>query len=93
MVSVATLFLVDYLGKDNKQFCFQATMRITGAIGIAMMAFCFFSTKERVVPIVENQGDVKGDIRQLLANDQWRIVAIITFFLDATGALKTTAMY
>lgn len=82
MVSVATLFLVDFFGKENKQFGFQATMGIMGAIAIVMLAFCFFSTKERVAPAVEQQGSIREDLRQLLANDQWRIVAIITFFLQ-----------
>lgn len=37
MVSVATLFLVDWLGKEDKQFGFQATMGIMGAIAIVML--------------------------------------------------------
>lgn len=54
-------------------------MGIMGAIAIVMLAFCFFSTKERVAPAIEQQGSIREDLRQLLANDQWRIVAIITF--------------
>ena len=48
--------LVDFFGKENKQFGFQATMGIMGAIAIVMLAFCFFSSKERVAPAVEQQG-------------------------------------
>ena len=91
MVSVATLFLVDFLGKENKQFGFQATMGIMGAIAIVMLAFCFFSTKERVAPAVEQQGSIREDLRQLLANDQWRIVAIITFFSSMAGVMRSAA--
>ncbi|MBM6532742.1 MFS transporter, partial [Klebsiella pneumoniae] len=66
MVSFATLFLVDFFGKENKQFGFQATMGIMGAIAIVMLAFCFLSTKERVAPAVEQQGSIREDLRQLL---------------------------
>ena len=91
MVSVATLFLVDYLGKEDKQFGFQATMGIMGLIAIVMLAFCFFSTKERVAPAVEQQGSIREDLRSLLANDQWRIVAIITFFSSMAGVMRSAA--
>ncbi len=91
MVSVATLFLVDWLGKEDKQFGFQATMGIMGAIAIVMLLFCFFSTKERVAPVVETQSSVREDIRCLLANDQWRIVAIITFFSSMAGVMRSAA--
>ena len=91
MVSVATLFLVDFFGKENKQYGFQATMGIMGAIAIVMLAFCFFSTKERVAPAVEQQGSIREDLRQLLANDQWRIVAIITFFSSMAGVMRSAA--
>ena len=91
MVSVATLFLVDFFGKENKQFGFQATMGIMGAIAIVMLAFCFFSTKERVAPAVEQRGSIREDLRQLLANDQWRIVTIITFFSSMAGVMRSAA--
>ncbi len=56
-----------------------------------MLAFCFFSTKERVAPAVEQQGSIREDLRQLLANDQWRIVAIITFFSSMAGVMRSAA--
>ncbi|POP43564.1 MFS transporter [Superficieibacter electus] len=91
MVSVATLFLVDWLGKDDKQFGFQATMGIMGFIAVVMLFACFFTTRERVAPVIETQGSVIEDLRQLLANDQWRIVAIITFFSSMAGVMRSAA--
>lgn len=91
MVSVATLFLVDWLGKEDRQFGFQATMGIMGGIAVIMLIFCFFSTKERVVPLVDEQQSISSDLRYLLANDQWRIVAIITFFSSMAGVMRNAA--
>ncbi len=91
VVSVATLFLVDWLGKENKQFGFQATMAIMGTLAVIMLFFCFFSTSERVRPNVETNSSMMDDLRILLANDQWRIVAIITFFSSMAGVMRSAA--
>lgn len=91
LVSVATLFLVDWLGKENKQFGFQATMALMGVIAVAMLAFCFFSTRERVQPAIDTQSSIREDLRFLLANDQWRIVAVITFFSSMAGVMRSAA--
>ncbi|WP_330982356.1 MULTISPECIES: glycoside-pentoside-hexuronide (GPH):cation symporter [Enterobacterales] len=91
VVSVATLFLVDWLGKENKQFGFQATMAIMGTLAVVMLFFCFFSTSERVRPASETHHSMIGDLRILLANDQWRIVAVITFFSSMAGVMRSAA--
>ncbi|MFG6653439.1 glycoside-pentoside-hexuronide (GPH):cation symporter [Scandinavium sp. M-37] len=91
VVSVATLFLVDWLGKENKQFGFQATMAIMGTLAVIMLFFCFFTTSERVRPTSESNNSMMGDLRILLANDQWRIVAIITFFSSMAGVMRSAA--
>lgn len=91
VVSVATLFLVDWLGKDNKQFGFQATMAIMGTLAVIMLFFCFFSTSERIRPAVETNHSMMSDLRILLANDQWRIVAVITFFSSMAGVMRSAA--
>jgi GPH family glycoside/pentoside/hexuronide:cation symporter len=91
VVSVATLFLVDWLGKENKQFGFQATMAIMGTLAVIMLFFCFFSTSERVRPKVETKSSMMDDLRILLANDQWRIVAVITFFSSMAGVMRSAA--
>lgn len=91
VVSVATLFLVDWLGKENKQFGFQATMAIMGTLAVIMLFFCFFSTSERVRPKVETNSSMMDDLRILMANDQWRIVAVITFFSSMAGVMRSAA--
>ena len=91
MVSMSTLFLVDWLGKEDKQLGFQLTMAFMGLIAIGMLIFCFLTTKERVTPIEDNNVSVKKDLKCLLANDQWCIVAIITFFSSMAGVMRSSA--
>ena len=91
LVSIATLFLVDILGKENKQTGFQATMAIMGVIAVVMLTFCFFSTRERISPASDSPSGIREDLQQLLANDQWRIVAVITFFSSMAGVMRSAA--
>lgn len=90
-VSVCTLGLVDYLGGTNKQLGYQETMAIMGGVAIVMLLFCFFSTKERVLPINTEKVTVSRDLKMLLANDQWRIVACIMFFSSMAGVMRGAA--
>ncbi len=80
-----------FFGKENKQFGFQATMGIMGAHRYCNAGFLLLLYKERVAPAVEQQGSIREDLRQLLANDQWRIVAIITFFSSMAGVMRSAA--
>ena len=90
LVSVGTLWLVELLGNGNTQKGYQLTMAVMGAIAIVMLVFCFLSTKERVQPQNE-QSDVKRDLRELFANDQWIVVAVITFFSSMAGVMRNAA--
>jgi len=91
LVSVGTLWLVDYFGKENQQAGYQATMAVMGAIAVCMLVFCFCFTKERITAEDTRQVSVMSDLKNLLSNDQWRIVAIITFFSSMAGVMRSSA--
>ncbi len=91
LVSVGTLSLVEWFGKENKQFGYQATMAVMGTIAIVMLVLCFFNTQERVTPVQEANSSVKEDLKNLWQNDQWRIVAIITFFSSMASVMRSSA--
>lgn len=90
-VSIATLSLVDYLGGSDKQFGYQSTMAIMGLVSVVMLVFCFLSTKERIQPLATEEVSVGRDLKLLLANDQWRIVAGIMFFSSMAGVMRGAA--
>lgn len=91
LVSVGTLWLVDWIGGTNKQLGYQGTMMIMGSLAVVMLFFCFFTTNERINPAVDKNQNVWDDVRNLLSNDQWRIVAIITFFSSMAGVMRGAA--
>lgn len=48
--------LVDFFGKENKQFGFQATMGIMGAIAIVMLAFASSLPKNAWLQLLNSRG-------------------------------------
>lgn len=91
LVSIGTLGLVEWLGRGNQQLGYQLTMALMGTLAVVMLLFCFFFSRERVTPRVDKDQRVWSDIKNLLANDQWRIVAIITFFSSMAGVMRSAA--
>lgn len=92
LVSFSTLYLVDWLGQGNKQAGFQYTAAVMGCLAIAMLFYCFFTTREELTPqIVTDNSSIKHDIKLLMKNDQWRLVAVITFFSSMAGVMRSAA--
>ncbi len=89
VIAVATLPLVDYFGGDNQQRGFTLAMTVLSLIAILCFVVCFLLTKERVDPAkTAARQSILGDITFLFKNDQWRIIALITFFLLTSIAMK-----
>ncbi|HEY0211510.1 glycoside-pentoside-hexuronide (GPH):cation symporter [Acerihabitans sp.] len=91
VVSIGTLWLVDWFGKGNKQLGYQCTMAVMGVLAVVMLFICFFSTKEQINPQKQGNETVLSDLKNLLSNDQWRVVAIITFFSSMAGVMRSAA--
>ncbi|MFV0574224.1 MAG: glycoside-pentoside-hexuronide (GPH):cation symporter [Vibrio sp.] len=91
-VSICTLYLVDHLGGGNKQLGFQYTAGIMGTLAVIMLFYCFFSTREELRPeVTEKPASIKSDFKNLIANDQWRLVAVITFFSSMASVMRSAA--
>jgi GPH family glycoside/pentoside/hexuronide:cation symporter len=81
VMSFAAMPLVDRLGRGDPQAGFQRMMAVLAVLGVAMLLACFALTKERVTDPPAARTDLAGDLRALLQNDQWRVVAAINFVL------------
>lgn len=91
VVSIGTLWLVDFFGRGNKQLGYQCTMAVMGVLAVIMLFVCFFSTREQIYPQPKGNESVISDLKNLLSNDQWRVVAIITFFSSMAGVMRSAA--
>jgi glycoside/pentoside/hexuronide:cation symporter, GPH family len=80
IVSGATLYLVGYFGRGNEQLGWQWTMGAFGILAAVLLAITFFTTKERVHPPKEQKADIKQDLKDLLRNKPWILIAVATVF-------------
>ncbi|HHK9579438.1 MFS transporter [Citrobacter sp. Cb008] len=78
IVSSSILPLTDWLGDGSRASGFQLTMMIMGGAATLMFLFCFFSIKERVVSIKNNE-TLRKDLKDIIKNDQWLLMISITF--------------
>lgn len=77
--TAAILPLADYLSPGDRATGIQMAMTIFGALGCLMFIFCFAFTKERVQPQKEENMDIIRDLKVLVKNDQWRVLAVYNF--------------
>ena len=92
MVTVVVPVLSERWGGGNAATGYQAAMAVMAAMGVALFLFCFFTTKERVVHVVQRQS-LWTQLKVLLQNDQWLILCgvcvtgTIGYVLRATAAI------
>jgi GPH family glycoside/pentoside/hexuronide:cation symporter len=92
IVAAATLPLVDFFGGDDRQKGFQLAMAVLSVFAVACFVACFALTREREDPTdkAERQS-IFGDFLFLVKNDQWRLIAIVTFLLLVSVAMRGAA--
>lgn len=91
IIAVLTLPLVAYFGNGDKQLGFSLAMCVLSIVAILCFVACFAYTRERV-PQSKEQAPVKKDIHAVLHNKQWWIIALVTFFLLTTVAMRGGVM-
>jgi GPH family glycoside/pentoside/hexuronide:cation symporter len=80
IVSGATLYLVAKFGRGNDQVGWQWTVGLFGILAFILLAITFFSTKERVYPPKEQKANTSQDLKDLLRNKPWILIAVATVF-------------
>jgi GPH family glycoside/pentoside/hexuronide:cation symporter len=91
LVASATLPLVELLGGGNDQKGYQLAMVIFGVLAVCLFLACFVLTRERVVQITAQPTSLRQDIRVLLTNDQWVVLAGLTFILLIPIVIRSSA--
>jgi GPH family glycoside/pentoside/hexuronide:cation symporter len=73
MVTVIVPILSELWGGGSAATGYQAAMAVMAVMGVALFLFCFFTTTERVVHVVQRQS-LTAQLKVLLKNDQWLIL-------------------
>lgn len=71
--------LANWIGNGNQADGYQGAIAILAVITCIMLLLCFRYTKERVQVQADYDSSFWQDAKELVKNDQWRIVAGFTF--------------
>jgi GPH family glycoside/pentoside/hexuronide:cation symporter len=82
--------LAQYLGED-KLSGYRWAMAIMASAAVIMFWICFANTRERIkAPATHN--NYLGELRDLLRNDQWRVVSVLVITNIGFGVIRLGAM-
>ena len=87
-VQVFMLPIIEYAGNGNKAVGIELVMTWMAIIGTILLLITFFTTRERIVPTVEQKSSLKEDLSDLIKNKPWIIMLILTILVFITLALK-----
>jgi len=87
-VQVFMLPIIEYAGNGDKAVGIEAVMTWLAAIGTVMLLITFFTTRERIIPRLEQKSSIKDDLFDLSKNRPWLIMLILTILVFITLAMK-----
>jgi len=87
-VQVFMLPIIIYAGHGDKAVGIESVMTWMAIVGTIMLLVTFFTTKERIVPTLEQKSSVKEDLSDLIRNKPWLIMLSLTILVFITLAMK-----
>lgn len=85
---VLLLPMVNYLGKGDDSMGYKYTIGIFGVIAVIFFLITFLTTKERIVPTIDQKSSVKEDLKDLVKCKPWLAVLGITILMFVGLALR-----
>ncbi|HED3759120.1 TPA: MFS transporter [Klebsiella variicola subsp. variicola] len=89
--TVLMMPLVNFIGGEDKALGFQGGIAVLSVVAFLMLAFCFFTTKERV-EAPPSSTSMREDLRDIWRNDQWRVVGVLTILNILAVCVRGGAM-
>jgi len=77
----------------DRQHGWQVTMTIWAVLCLVLFLITFFTTRERVQPVVETSSSPKQDFMDLLRNVPWRVMFVMTLIHFAILSFRGGALY
>lgn len=88
VIQALLLPLVLIAGNGDKAAGFKAIMLIFSCVGVVFFLITFFTTKERVKPVVAEKTRISDDLKDLVGNRPWLIMLLVTVLIFVGLALK-----
>ena len=90
IVTAGVLPLADFLGAGDKAEGYQQAMSVMAVLSVILFLICVASSKERVQPLQQDNRNIKDEIKQVLQNDQWRLLGLSVLLLVTSQTIKGT---
>jgi Na+/melibiose symporter-like transporter len=87
-VQVFMLPIIISAGHGDKAAGIETVMTWMAIVGTIMLLVTFFTTRERIVPTLEQKSSIKDDLSDLVKNRPWIIMLTLTILLFITLAMK-----
>ncbi len=87
-VQVFMLPIIEYAGHGDKAAGIESVMTWMAAIGTVMLLITFITTRERIIPTLEQKSSIKDDLSDLSKNRPWLILLVLTILVFITLAMK-----
>jgi len=87
-VQVFMLPIIIYAGHGDKATGIETVMTWMAIVGTIMLLTTFFTTRERIVPTLEQKSTIKEDLSDLVKNKPWLIMLSLTILVFITLAMK-----
>ncbi len=87
-VQVFMLPIIEYAGGGDKAVGIEIVMTWLAIIGSIMLLTTFFTTRERIIPGVEQKSTLKEDLSDISKNRPWWIMLLLTVLIFITLAMK-----
>jgi glycoside/pentoside/hexuronide:cation symporter, GPH family len=88
VIQALLLPLVLILGDGDKAEGFRNTMTLFSLAGVVFFLITFMTTKERIVPALDQRSSIRQDLNDLVRNKPWIIMLLVTILVFITLALK-----
>jgi len=87
-VQVFMLPIIISAGHGDKAAGIETVMTWMAIVGTIMLLITFFTTRERIVPTLEQKSSIKEDLSDLVKNKPWLIMLSLTILVFITLAMK-----
>jgi glycoside/pentoside/hexuronide:cation symporter, GPH family len=88
-IQVFLLPMVLILGEGDRAKGFQDVMIIFSVVGTLCFLIAFFTTKERILPIVEARNSIGQDLSDLVRNIPWLVILFVTVMVFIGLAVRS----
>lgn len=91
IVSAAVLPLTELLGDGDIAVGYQQAMIVMAVLSVILFLICVATTTERVQPVQsKDKKNALKEVKQVLKNDQWRLLALAILVLVTSQTIKGT---